>query len=110
MAARVDGPRNKRFDGDTPKDVHGLMKMDLHLCQCVDPKGFRRMIIVAKVGKKLFTFPAEFWEAMGTPPQWLEEQLRPILFGEEAVSKVTKKSSKSNKPSQLGSDKVDVLS
>jgi hypothetical protein len=111
MAARVDGPRNERFESDVPKDVHGLVKMDLHMCQCVDPKGYRRMVIVGKVGKKLYTFPAEFWDAMGVCPQWLEEQIRPMLFGEEdpPVAK-TKGKSKTKAAKQLGDDNVDVMS
>lgn len=105
MPARVDGPRNTRFDGDSPKDLHGLAKMDLHLCQCVDPKGYRRMVVVASTGKTLFTFPAEFWEAMGTMPQWLEDQVRPILFGKEAEPKKTSQKA----VTQLTADRVDVM-
>ena len=107
MAARVDGVRNERFDSDVPKDLQGMVRMDLHLVQCVDPKGYRRMVIVAKAGKKLFTFPSEFWDAMGVCPQWLEEQARPILFGEEEEKPAPKKA-KSKRAAQLGSDEVDV--
>lgn len=109
MAARVDGPRNERFDGDVPKSLHGMIKMDLHLAQCVDPKGYRRMVIVSKVGKKLYTFPPEFWDAMGVCPPWLEEQVRPILFGDESEPKKSSKKARSQ-AKQLGADDVDVMS
>lgn len=110
MAARVDGPRNERFDGDVPKSLHGMIKMDLHMAQCVDPKGYRKMVIIGKAGKKLFTFPNGFWESMGVCPPWLEEQVRPILFGEEEEPKKTSKKKARKRAQQLGSDDVDVMS
>lgn len=108
MAARIEGPRNERFDGDTPKDLHGMARMDLHLTQCVDPKGYRRMVIIGKAGKNLYTFPTEFWDAMGVCPQWLEDQVRPILFGEEEGPNKAKLPLP--KAPQLGPDEVDVMS
>ena len=113
MAARIDGPRNQRFDGDIAKDVHGMIRMEMHLVQCVDPKGYRRMVIVGKAGKKLYTFPDGFWENMGVVPQWLEEKLRPMLYPDEAAeesrAKAQAKRGKASKPEQLGSDKVEVM-
>jgi len=110
MAARVEGPRNERFDGDVPKSLHGMIKMELHLTQCVAPKGFRRMIVIGKAGKKLYTFPNGFWESMGVCPAWLEEQVRPILFGEEGETKKSSSKKGRSRTKQIGSDDVDVMS
>jgi sugar/nucleoside kinase (ribokinase family) len=118
----VDGPRQQRFDEDVPKTIHGVAPVSLHLVQAVDPKGYRRIALVAQVANDqgsdmLFGFPPDFWDNMGKLPEWLEQQIRPVLFPEEVEAARTNsekrrdlaKKTRRGKTKQLPEDAVDVM-
>ena len=116
----VDGPRNQRFDGDTPKTLHGIAKLEMYIAQAVDPQGYRRVVLVGKVPNeggqsKLVTFPENLWEQMGVLPKWLEDKVRETILpdevtvNEELKSRRERFDRKSEKAEQLRSDDVNVM-
>ena len=112
----VDGPRNQRFDGDTPKTLQGIAKLEMYLAQAVDPQGYRRVVLVGKVPNdsgpsKLLTFPENLWDQMGVPPQWLEEKIRETILPDEHVelNKEQARKNLSTKQPKLRSDDVNVM-
>lgn len=113
MPAVVDGPRQQRFEEDTPKTLHGMIPVKTYMCQCVDPQGYRRMIMVVRVPAeprdKLFTYPQGFWDEMGSLPEWLAPQVEKLLYPEKMVEekKISRKRS-TTKTEQLENDQVDV--
>ena len=115
----VDGPRNRRFEGDTPKTLHGIAKLEMFIAQAVDPQGYRRVVLVGKVPNndgpsKLLTFPENLWDQMGVPPKWLEDSIRETILPDEVVVKDEpvsrrEKFDKKMKAEQLSSDDVNVM-
>ena len=115
----VDGPRNQRFDGDSPKTLHGIAKLEMFLVQAVDPQGYRRIILVGKIPNdegqsKLVTFQDDFWDNMGVPPKWLDEKIREAILPDEQAELNREEarkilSTKKVRPEQLRSDDVDVM-
>ena len=118
----VDGPRQERFEGDVPKDLHGLTPVKLYIAQAVDPQGYRRVVMITRIPNesgpdKLLTFPGDFWNDMGVLPGWLEERVRRILFPEEVEATKSKsdrrrelgKGARRGKTHQLPEDDVDVM-
>jgi hypothetical protein len=113
----VDGPRQERFEGDVPKDLHGLTSVKLYLAQVVDPRGYRRVVMITRIPNdagpdKLLTFPEDFWRQMGVLPAWLEERVRKILIPEKAEaakSQSQKRHELVPDGKQLPEDNVDVI-
>jgi hypothetical protein len=119
----VDGPRKERFEGDIPKDLHGITPIQWYMAQAVDPQGYRHVILVVRIPNdagpdKLMALPEDTYNQMGVLPGWLEERVRPILFPEEieaAKSNAQKrrelgeKGRRAGKTKQLPEDNVDVM-
>jgi hypothetical protein len=80
----VIGPRNERFEGDIPKDLHGIALAKLYIAQAVDPKGYRHVVLLVRTGtegnEKFLTFPTNFYSQMAALPSWFEEKVRAVLI------------------------------
>lgn len=115
----VDGPRNQRFEDDVPKTLHGITKLEMFLVQAVDQQGYRRIILLGMIPSdkgqsKLLTFPEDFWDKMGVPPAWLEEQIRGIILPDERATLNKEQarrelSTNKVKTEQLRPDDVNVM-
>lgn len=118
----VDGPRKERFEGDIPKDLHGITPIKWYMAQVVDPQGYRHVIMVVRIPNedgpdKLMALPEETYSQMGVLPGWLEERIRPVLFPEEVEAAKTKsekrrelaQGARRGKTRQLPEDDVDVM-
>lgn len=108
----VNGPRVERFDGDVPKDLHGITAAKLYIAQVVDPQGYRHVVLLIRIPNdkgpdKFLTFPQDFYKNMGVLPDWLEKKVRDLICPEE--TKATKKRKKRKKVKQLTDDVVDVM-
>jgi hypothetical protein len=106
MTGVVRKPTDQRFDGDVPKTLQGIVETPLYMAQCVDPDGVRHVIMLVKAGDRIFTFPLNFWKDMGVLPEWLEKQVRAMIFPEE--SKPKEKADASSTPDLDFSVNVDV--
>lgn len=119
----VDGPRKERFEGDVPKDLHGITPIRWYMAQVVDPQGYRHVVMICRIPNeggpdRLLAMPESTYGEMGILPGWLEEKVRPVLFPEEVEAAKSNEQrrrelgasgGRRGKTKQLPDDAVDVM-